>query len=65
VYTQVQLAHAGCPKEIQVKVRLPKSTVLQKATINGLATGFGGQHGDTIVTATENEKNFDIRVQFQ
>ena len=64
VHAKVELARAGSPKQIQVKVRLPKASLFEEATINWRAAVFGGEHGDTITTATGNEKNFEIHVRF-
>src|SRR5207247_1318482 len=52
VTAAVALAAAGSPKEIHVKLRVPKQTPLTEVTVNGKPAKLGGQHGDTVVIAT-------------
>lgn len=54
----VELARAGSPKEIQVKLRMPGR--LASATVNGKAAALGGPHGDTVIIATGNERRFEV-----
>lgn len=56
----VQLARAGSPKEIHVKLRLPAGSALQGVTVNGSPIQLAGLHGDTAVIATGSRKTFDI-----
>jgi hypothetical protein len=64
VHATVQLARAGSPQEVQVKVRLPKKHALRAATVNGKKAKFGGPHGDAVIFSTENHKNFEVVVEF-
>ena len=64
VHANVQLARAGRPEEVQVKVRLSKKHALKAATVNGEKARFGGPHGDAVIFATGNHKNFEVVVEF-
>ena len=56
----VELARAGSPKEIQVKLRVPKNTPLRSATVNGRPAKLAGKDGDTVVIATGRERQFEV-----
>jgi hypothetical protein len=60
VTATVQLARAGAPKEIHVKLRLPQGNSLQTVTVNGRPAGLAGLHNDTVIIATGNEKEFKV-----
>ena len=64
VYANVSLARAGSPHEVQVTVRLPKNHALKTVTVNGEKAKFGGRHGDAVIFRTQNQKNFDVVVEF-
>lgn len=64
VVGRVELAQAGSPSELQVKLRLPSKYSLKAATVNGRPAAFSGLHGDTVVFQTRNEKSFDVVAQF-
>jgi hypothetical protein len=51
------------PKELQLKVRIPKGKVLQQVTVNGKMASIGGVHHDTLLIATDNKKQFEIVAQ--
>jgi len=57
---KVELARAGAPKEIQVKLRVPKQTPLRSVTVNGRPAELSGKHGDTVVIATGGQKQFEV-----
>ncbi|MGE5113927.1 MAG: Tat pathway signal protein [Acidobacteriaceae bacterium] len=59
VTAKVNLA-AGAPKEIQVKLRVPKNTPLQSVTVNGRPGKLSGAQKDTVVIATGKERQFEI-----
>lgn len=60
VVAKVELARAGAPKEIHVKLPVPKQTPLRRVTANGQAAELAGRHGDTVVIATGGERHFEV-----
>jgi hypothetical protein len=60
VTATVELARAGTPKEIHVKLRVPKETPVRTVTVNGRAATLGGAHNDTVVIATGAERRFEV-----
>src|SRR5690242_242582 len=60
VVATVELAHAGAPKEIHVKLRVPKNSPLRSVTVNGRPAQLAGKHNDTVVIATGAEKHFEV-----
>jgi len=64
VLATVELARPGAPKEIQVKLRMPKETPLRLVTVNGRAADLGGRHRDTVVIQTGAERRFEVAGQF-
>jgi hypothetical protein len=60
VIATVELAAAGSPAQIEIKLRLPKGAPLQKVTANGRPATLKGQHGDTVVIATEKTNHFEV-----
>jgi hypothetical protein len=60
VKATVELARAGAPKEVQVKLRVPKQTPLRSVTVNGRPAQLSGTHGDTVVIATANQKQVEV-----
>ena len=60
VAATVELARPGAPKEIQVKLRVPKQTPLQSVTVNGHPAKIEGKHNDTVVIATGSQKHFEV-----
>lgn len=64
VVATVELAKAGAPKEIHVKLRTPKPTPIRSATVNGRAASLGGPHHDTVIILTGTDKHFEVVGQF-
>lgn len=60
VVATVELARPGAPKEIQVKLRVPKQMSLHSVTVNGRRAQLSGKHDDTVVITTGAEKHFEI-----
>ena len=60
VIAMVELASAGSPAEIEVKMRVPKETPLRRVTVNGHQAKLTGAHGDAVVIATGKEKHFEV-----
>ncbi len=60
VVANVELAHPGSPKEISVKLRVPKKTPLQSVTVNGRAAVLSGKDNDTVLITTGTEKHFEV-----
>ena len=60
VVATVELAHAGAPKEIHVKLRVPKNSPLRSVTVNGRPAQLAGKHNDSVVIATGAEKHFEV-----
>jgi hypothetical protein len=63
VTATVNLERPGSPKEIQVKMRIPKNRSLKAAKVNGRSATFGGANKDTIVVSTAGAKRFDVTAQ--
>jgi len=55
-----ELAAPGSPKEIHVKLRLPKDIQLKSVTVNGRVATLAGLHGDTVVIPTGREREFEV-----
>ena len=64
VVVRVELARAGEPKELHVKLRLPTRNQLQSVSVNGAAAKLDGSHQDTVVIETGRERVFEIAGQF-
>jgi hypothetical protein len=60
VVAKVQLAQAGEPKEIQVKLRMPLQNPLKSVVINGRPAQLAGPHNDTVIVQTGSEKTFEV-----
>lgn len=60
VTASVVLAHAGSPKELHVKLRLPEQYKLGSVTVNGRPAQVGGPHGDMVMIATGGETKFEV-----
>ena len=61
---QVTLARPGAPRELQMKFRLPSRYNLKQAKVNDRPAKLGGQHGDTVIFPTGNEKQFEVTIDF-
>jgi hypothetical protein len=64
VVAKVQLARAGEPKEIQVKLRLPLQNSLRTITVNGRPATLSGLHNDSVTVQTGSEKTFEVIGEF-
>ncbi|MDR3703467.1 MAG: hypothetical protein P4L56_27710 [Candidatus Sulfopaludibacter sp.] len=60
VVATVELARAGAPRELHVKLRMPPANAVKSATVNGRAAVIGGAHNDTVIVPTGNEKHFEV-----
>jgi hypothetical protein len=60
VVATVELAHPGTPREIHVKLRVPKQTPLRSVTVNGHPAAISGKQNDTVVIATGAQKFFEV-----
>lgn len=60
VAATVELARAGAPKELHVKLRMPVEQAVKTATVNGRPATIGGIHNDTVIVQTGNEKRFEV-----
>jgi len=60
VVATVELARAGAPRELHVKLRLPIQSPLETVTVNGRQASIGGLHNDTVVISTGSEKHFEV-----
>ena len=50
----------NAPREVELKVRLPKGMKLQTVTVNSRPTKASGTKADTIVIATGKERKFEV-----
>lgn len=64
VVATVELARAGAPKELHVKLRMPPANAVKTATANGRPATIGGVHNDTVVVRTGSEKRFEVVGQY-
>jgi hypothetical protein len=64
VVATVELARAGAPKELYVKLRMPLANAVKTATVNGRPATIGGEHHDTVIIQTGAEKHFEIVGQY-
>lgn len=60
VVARVELARAGEPKELHVKLRLPARNSLRAIAVNGRPASLAGPHHDTIIIQTGGEKTFEV-----
>jgi hypothetical protein len=60
VTATVEIAQAGTPREIQVKLRMPKAITLSRVTVNGRPATLGGPHSDVVTIATGKERRFEV-----
>jgi hypothetical protein len=60
VVAKVELARAGAPKEIHVKLRVPAHNPVRAATVNGRPATLGGPHNDTVIIRTGGERQFEV-----
>jgi hypothetical protein len=60
VVASVELARAGAPKELHVKLRMPVESAVQTATVNGRSATIGGVHHDTVIIQTGTAKHFEV-----
>jgi hypothetical protein len=58
---RVELAAQGsAPAEIQVSLRVPKGSTVQRVTVNGRPAALAGRRGDAVVIRTGSERRFEI-----
>jgi hypothetical protein len=60
VAATVELARAGAPKELLVKLRMPLASAVKSATVNGRPATIGGVHKDTVIIQTGTAKRFEV-----
>jgi hypothetical protein len=60
----VELAEAGSPKEVHLKLRVPKSNLLRNMTVNGSPAKLRGMHADTVIIPAVGEKHFNVVAEF-
>jgi hypothetical protein len=60
VTATVELARPGSPKEIHVKLRLPKGSPLRTVTVNGQPATIGRVQNDTVIISTGKELRFEV-----
>jgi len=61
---KILLAAAGKPSQIQLKLRLPLQSALSRVTVNGHDVKIAGKRNDTVLISTGQQKQFDIRAQY-
>ena len=60
VVGHAELSGARMPAEVHFKLRLPLQMPLQSVTVNGRPASLAGEHKDTVVIITGNEKKFEV-----
>lgn len=61
---KILLAAAGKPAQIQLKLRLPLQSTLTRVAVNGGEAKVAGNRKDTVLISTGQQKQFDIRAQY-
>lgn len=61
---KILLAAAGRPGQIHLKLRLPLHSTLSRVTVNGHDAKVTGKRNDTVLISTSQQKQFDIRAQY-
>lgn len=61
---KILLATSGKPSQIHLKLRLPLQYALSRVTVNGRDAKLAGNRNDTVVISTGQQKQFDIRAQY-
>jgi hypothetical protein len=64
IRAKIDLDRAGSPKEIQVKLRLPRRNSLRSAMVNGRPAVIGSRHKDCVIIRTATEKHFQVVAEF-
>jgi hypothetical protein len=64
IQARIDLERPGSPKEIQVKLRLPKQYALRKPIVNGRPAAIGGLNNDSVIVQTDREQHFQISAEF-
>ena len=64
VVATVELARAGAPMELHVKLRMPLANAGKTATVNGKPAAIGGGHNDTVIVQTGSQKHFEVVGQY-
>jgi hypothetical protein len=60
VTARVELQGHSTPKELHVKLRVPKEKSVKRATVNGKAAILEGTHKDTVIVSVDHERAFEI-----
>jgi hypothetical protein len=60
VTATVELARAGAPKELHVKLRMPLANAVKTATVNGKPATIGGVNNDTVIVQTGSDRRFEV-----
>ena len=60
VTAKISLARAIAPKEISVKLRVPKETPLKSVTVNGHDAKISGKDNDTVLVAVGSARDFEV-----
>ena len=60
----IDLARPGAPKELQLKLRVPKTSSLQSATVNGKDAKLGGTQNDVVIIPAGGQKHFEVVARY-
>jgi hypothetical protein len=60
ITARVELEADSRPKELHVKVRVPREKPVKRATVNGKAAVLGGAHNDTVIVPAGRERVYEI-----
>jgi hypothetical protein len=60
VVATVELAKSSAPKEVHVKLRVPKDRPVRSVTVNGRPATLGGLHNDTVAITAGAERRFEV-----
>lgn len=61
---KILLAAPGKPSQVQLRLRLPLQYALSQVTVNGHNAELTGKRNDTVLISTGQQKQFDIRAQY-
>lgn len=60
VLARVELTGKSGPKELQVKLRIPKEKRITRVSVNGNAAELSGLHKDTVVVPVGSERAYEV-----
>lgn len=60
IAAKVEMEKSRGPKQVDVKLRLPRGKTIHRVTVNGQPSRLQGPHDDTVFIATRNVQTFEV-----